>query len=399
MSCVTTSKHTSTRPRFGARRSFQPIWPPAFWRGIAAGTTISTIILSSTPAAPAAKKLAVGRFQHPGSLTENPAKGKSPAPCRQTPHIERHFTASEKVRDLVIGMSDGLTVPFALAAGLSGSPLASSAIVVTAGLAEVAAGSIAMGLGGYLAARSDAEHFANEKLREEREVQNVPDVEEVEVAEVFQKYGLSDDEIEPILRAFRKNHPAWVDFMMRFELGLEEPDPSRAVSSALTIAGAYIAGGLIPLVPYMLIPSTHAALKASVVVTLLALLVFGYVKGRFTGTRPIRSALQTMSDRRPGRDRRVPDRPGVFVRSSGQWAGPSTPHAAAFFSATRRVIWPIESRCSTPASCALTVMPKRSSRKTTSLSVVIESRIPPVINGVPSVSSAGSSPGRNSLKM
>ncbi|MBV8487181.1 MAG: VIT1/CCC1 transporter family protein [Planctomycetaceae bacterium] len=212
----------------------------------------------------------------------------------QTPHIERHFTASEKVRDLVIGMSDGLTVPFALAAGLSGSPLASSAIVVTAGLAEVAAGSIAMGLGGYLAARSDAEHFANEKRREEREVRNVPDIEEVEVAEVFQKYGLADEEIEPILRAFRKNHPAWVDFMMRFELGLEEPDPSRAVSSALTIAGAYIAGGLIPLVPYMLIPSTHAALRASVAVTLLALLIFGYVKGRFTGTRPLRSALQTM---------------------------------------------------------------------------------------------------------
>lgn len=212
----------------------------------------------------------------------------------QTPHIERHFTASEKVRDLVIGMSDGLTVPFALAAGLTGSPLASSAIVVTAGLAEVAAGSIAMGLGGYLAARSDAEHFANEKLREEREVQTVPDVEEVEVAEVLQKYGLTDEEIEPILRAFRNNHPAWVDFMMRFELGLEEPDPSRAVSSALTIAGAYIAGGLIPLVPYMLISSTHTALGASIAVTLLALLIFGYVKGRFTGTRPIRSAIQTM---------------------------------------------------------------------------------------------------------
>jgi VIT1/CCC1 family predicted Fe2+/Mn2+ transporter len=226
-------------------------------------------------------------FRRPSRKERNPL-------MPQTPHIERHFTASEQVRDLVIGMSDGLTVPFALAAGLSGSPLASSAIVVTAGLAEVAAGSIAMGLGGYLAARSDAEHFANEKLREEREVQIVPDVEEMEVAELFQKYGLSNEEIEPILRAFRKNHPAWVDFMMRFELGLEEPDPSRAVSSALTIAGAYVVGGLIPLVPYMLIPSTHAALKASVAVTLLALLAFGYVKGRFTGTRPIRSALQTM---------------------------------------------------------------------------------------------------------
>jgi VIT1/CCC1 family predicted Fe2+/Mn2+ transporter len=212
----------------------------------------------------------------------------------QTPHIERHFTASEAVRDVVIGMSDGLTVPFALAAGLSGSTVATTAIIVTAGLAEVAAGSIAMGLGGYLAARSDAEHYASEKLREEREVETVPDVEEVEVAQVFREYGLADAEIEPILRAFRQNPPAWVDFMMRFELGLEEPNPGRALKSALTIAGAYIAGGLIPLLPYMVMSSTHAALVVSVVVTLFALLAFGYVKGRFTGTRPWRSALQTM---------------------------------------------------------------------------------------------------------
>ena len=142
-------------------------------------------------------------------------------------HVERHFTASETVRDIVIGMSDGLTVPFALAAGLSGRPWRRRAIVVTAGLAEVAAGSIAMGLGGYLAARSDAEHYASEKLREEREVQSRPRRRGAEVAEVFREYGLTDAEIEPILRAFRNNHPAWVDFMMRFELGLEEPDPAR----------------------------------------------------------------------------------------------------------------------------------------------------------------------------
>jgi vacuolar iron transporter family protein len=209
-------------------------------------------------------------------------------------HIERHFTASEAVRDVVIGMSDGLTVPFALAAGLSGTAVATTAIIVTAGLAEVAAGSIAMGLGGFLAARSDAEHFANEKLREEREIQAVPDVEELEVAEVFQHYGLTETEIAPILRAFRNNHPAWVDFMMRFELGLEEPDPGRALWSALTIAGAYIAGGLIPLSPYMVISSTHSALLVSIGVTLVALLAFGYVKGRFTGTRPWRSAAQTL---------------------------------------------------------------------------------------------------------
>jgi VIT1/CCC1 family predicted Fe2+/Mn2+ transporter len=212
----------------------------------------------------------------------------------QTPHIERHFTASDAVRDVVIGMSDGLTVPFALAAGLSGTAVATTAIVVTAGLAEVAAGSIAMGLGGFLAARSDAEHFASEKLREQREVETVPDVEEQEVAEVFQQYGLTTDEIEPILRAFRNNPPAWVEFMMRFELGLEEPDPRRALWSALTIAGAYIAGGLIPLSPYMVIDSTHTALAVSIAVTLMALLAFGYVKGRFTGTRPWRSAVQTM---------------------------------------------------------------------------------------------------------
>jgi VIT1/CCC1 family predicted Fe2+/Mn2+ transporter len=208
-------------------------------------------------------------------------------------HVERHFTASELVRDIVIGMSDGLTVPFALAAGLSGA-VDSTRLIVTAGLAEIAAGSIAMGLGGYLAARSDAEHYESEKLREEREVETVPDVEREEVAVLFREYGLSDDEIEPILRAFEANPPAWVDFMMRYELGLEQPNPRRALNSALTIAGAYIGGGLIPLAPYMIVRGTHAALLGSVGITLTALLVFGYIKGRFTGTRPIRSAWQTV---------------------------------------------------------------------------------------------------------
>jgi VIT1/CCC1 family predicted Fe2+/Mn2+ transporter len=207
-------------------------------------------------------------------------------------HAERHFTASELVRDVVIGMSDGLTVPFALAAGLSGTSVANS-LIVTAGLAEIAAGSIAMGLGGYLAARSDAEHFATEKLREEREVAEVPDVEEREVAEIFEAYGLNPYQIEPILDAFRENPAAWVDFMMRFELGLEKPDPRRAFSSALTIAVAYIVGGLVPLSPYMLPAMEAQALPASVAVTLLALFVFGYIKGRYTGTRPWRSAAQT----------------------------------------------------------------------------------------------------------
>jgi vacuolar iron transporter family protein len=211
----------------------------------------------------------------------------------QTPHVEKHFTSGEMVRDIVIGMSDGLTVPFALAAGLSGA-IASSGIVVTAGLAEVAAGSIAMGLGGFLAARSDAEHYANERLREEEEVVQKTEAEEAEVAEVFRTYGLNDPEIAPIVAALKQRPQAWVDFMMRFELGLEKPEPTRARNSALTIAISYIVGGMVPLLPYMLISVAHKALLVSVVVTLLALFVFGYIKGRFTGKTPIRSAVQTV---------------------------------------------------------------------------------------------------------
>ena len=152
-----------------------------------------------------------------------------------TPHVEKHFTAGETVRDVVIGMSDGLTVPFALAAGLSGA-VAASGIVVTAGLAEVAAGSIAMGLGGYLAARGDAEHYASERRREEVEVVQKPHAEREEVADVFRGYGLTEAEIAPVLRVFEERPKAWIDFMMRFELGLEEPDPKRALRSAFTIA-------------------------------------------------------------------------------------------------------------------------------------------------------------------
>jgi vacuolar iron transporter family protein len=210
----------------------------------------------------------------------------------RTPHIEHHFTASETVRDVVIGMSDGLTVPFALAAGLSGA-VASTGIIVTAGLAEIAAGSIAMGLGGYLAARSDAEHYASEREREHREVREKPDVEAREVAEIFEAYGLTEEETGPILRAFRNHPKSWIDFMMRFELGLEKPDPSRALKSAATIGGAYALGGIVPLLPYILLATVAAALPYSVAVTLLALLVFGFVKGRFTGATPWKSAFQT----------------------------------------------------------------------------------------------------------
>jgi VIT1/CCC1 family predicted Fe2+/Mn2+ transporter len=211
----------------------------------------------------------------------------------QLPHSEHHFTGSATVRDFVIGMSDGLTVPFALAAGLSGA-VDTTRIIVTAGLAEIAAGAIAMGLGGYLAAQSEAEHYHAERQREVTEVTEKPEAEVTETAEVFRSYGVTEEESRPIVDALRTRPEAWVDFMMRFELGLEQPDPRRAVVSALTIAGAYIAGGCIPLGPYMLLATASAALGASVALTLMALGVFGYVKGHFTGTPPWRSAMQTV---------------------------------------------------------------------------------------------------------
>jgi len=190
-------------------------------------------------------------------------------------------------------MSDGLTVPFALAAGLTGA-IAASHIVVIAGLAEIAAGSIAMGLGGYLAARSDAEHYASERAREQTEVVEKPQVETREIVEIFEHYGVKPEDSERLVEALKKDPAECVNFMMRFELGLEQPDPQRAWQSAVTIAMSYIIGGLIPLAPYILIPEAHAALKASVAVTTLALAFFGFVKGRFTGARALRSAAETL---------------------------------------------------------------------------------------------------------
>jgi VIT1/CCC1 family predicted Fe2+/Mn2+ transporter len=211
----------------------------------------------------------------------------------QTPHVEKHFTSSDTVRDIVIGMSDGLTVPFALAAGLTGV-IAASHVVVTAGLAEVAAGSIAMGLGGYLAARGDAEHYASERRREEEEIVKLPEAEAKEVSDIFQSYGLTADESAVLVAALQKRPKAYVDFMMRFELGLEEPDGKRARTSALTIAGAYIAGGLVPLFPYFILAHAHTALIWSVIVTLAALTIFGFFKAKATGSNPVRGALQTV---------------------------------------------------------------------------------------------------------
>ncbi|RZC86928.1 hypothetical protein C5167_030277 [Papaver somniferum] len=237
-------------------------------------------------------------------------------------HTEKHFTAGAIVRDVIIGVSDGLTVPFALAAGLSGANVGSS-IIVTAGLAEVAAGAISMGLGGYLAAKSEEDHYHRELKREQEEIINVPDTaldalsslslalaaphfkdeicgelpnqhnEAAEIEEILAEYDLQPHEYAPLVNALRKKPQAWLDFMMKFELGLEKPDPRRALESAFTIAFAYVLGGLVPLLPYMFIPDAVKAMLTSVAVTLIALLFFGFVKGHFTGNRPFRSAFET----------------------------------------------------------------------------------------------------------
>jgi VIT1/CCC1 family predicted Fe2+/Mn2+ transporter len=212
-------------------------------------------------------------------------------------HSEFHFLASATVRDVVIGMSDGLTVPFALAAGLTSAAAAiakGTGIIVTAGFAEIAAGSIAMGLGGYLAARTDVEHYASELDREYRETVELPEIETEEVAKVFRDYGLTEAQMEPIVKTITADQKKWVDFMMRFELGLEQPDPARAARSAGTIAASYIVGGLIPLAPYILLNQIIPALWVSVGVTLLALFVFGSIKGHYTGVKPWRAGFQTV---------------------------------------------------------------------------------------------------------
>ena len=208
-------------------------------------------------------------------------------------HTEHHFEASDTVRDIVIGMADGLTVPFALAAGISGAAVAIE-IIVTAGVAEIAAGSIAMGLGGYLAARSQRQHYFTERRREEQEILTVPHRERKEVIDIMARYGVTKQECEPMLSGLQRNPLAWRDFMMRFELGLEEPQPAAARKSALTIALSYLVGGLIPLAPYIFLKTIESALTLSIVVTLLALFVFGYLKGSVTGTGALKSALQTL---------------------------------------------------------------------------------------------------------
>jgi VIT1/CCC1 family predicted Fe2+/Mn2+ transporter len=210
------------------------------------------------------------------------------------PHEEKHFTQNAAVRDLVIGTADGLTVPFALAAALSGA-VAANPLIVTAGMAEIAAGCVAMGLGGYLAARTEADHYASERKREEEESHLYPDREKWEVAAILHRYGVRGEVLHQAVEAIASDRRKWVDFMMRFELDLSEPDPNRAAKSAATIGGAYVVGGLIPLVPYMMFDTTAPALLLSSALTSVALLGFGWLKARATGLPPLRGALQTFA--------------------------------------------------------------------------------------------------------
>ena len=204
---------------------------------------------------------------------------------------EQHFKSTEVVRDFVIGMSDGLTVPFALAAGLSGA-VDSTTIVITAGLAEIAAGSIAMGLGGYLAGQTEIEHYNTEEQREYDEIKKLHEVEIRETKEIFAEYGVSPEHQEVIAREMAKSPKKWVDFMMRFELGLERPDKNRARQSALVIGLSYVLGGLVPLSAYFFTPTARQGLIYSTIITLLCLVAFGLVKSKLTGQPLFKGTLR-----------------------------------------------------------------------------------------------------------
>lgn len=209
------------------------------------------------------------------------------------PHLEEHMKGSEMLRDVVIGMSDGLTVPFALAAGLSGA-VDSTDIIVVAGIAEVAAGSIAMGLGGYLAGKTEQDHYKSELKREYYEVENLRAREIEETKEFFANIGLSEELQNKATEEIARDKKNWVNFMMKYELGLDEPDPKRATKSALNIGIAYIVGGMVPLAPYFFVSVPEEGLKISAGVTLLCLFVFGYFKSRMTGVNPWLGALRVM---------------------------------------------------------------------------------------------------------
>lgn len=211
----------------------------------------------------------------------------------QPSQYEKHFQSSEKVRDFVIGMSDGLTVPFALAAGLSGA-VDQTSIVITAGLAEIAAGSIAMGLGGYLAGRTEIEHYDSEERREYDEIEHLREVEIRETKEIFAEYGLNEELQEKIAEEMAKDPKKWVDFMMRFELGLERPDKNRALVSAFVIGVSYVVGGLIPLSAYFFTSTAQQGLIYSSIITLVCLMIFGLVKSKLTGQPLLKGALRVV---------------------------------------------------------------------------------------------------------
>src|ERR1700760_595341 len=208
-------------------------------------------------------------------------------------HHEHHLKSSDTIRDIVIGMSDGLTVPFALAAGLSGA-VSSSGLVVTAGIAEIVAGSIAMGLGGFLAGRTEADHYQSELKREYDEVERVPEQEKLEVKEVFAGFGLSEHLQNEVANEMAKDKDKWVDFMMRYELGLEKPQENRASRSAITIGLSYVVGGIIPLSPYFFIDDSQRALYFSCAITIVCLFVFGYFKSKVTGQPPLSGAFKVL---------------------------------------------------------------------------------------------------------
>jgi VIT1/CCC1 family predicted Fe2+/Mn2+ transporter len=205
-------------------------------------------------------------------------------------HEEKHFKSSDLITDIVIGMSDGLTVPFALAAGLSGA-VDSTGIIITAGLAEVAAGSIAMGLGGFLAGKTEVDHYNSELKREWDEVENVPEREKQEVREVFAEMGLSSEMQNQIADELAKDKDKWVEFMMKYELGLDKPDPKRARNSAFNIGLSYIVGGLVPLSPYFFVSSPVDGLKISAAITVICLFIFGYFKAKVTGQNKLKGAI------------------------------------------------------------------------------------------------------------
>ena len=208
-------------------------------------------------------------------------------------HEEKHFKGSAVVKDIVIGMADGLTVPFALAAGLSGA-VDNTRIIITAGIAEIIAGSIAMGLGGYLAGKSEADHYESELRREKMEVEMVPEREEQEIRDILSEYGVSAETGNKVVKELSGNKEKWIDFMMKFELGLEQPDPKRATQSASTIAISYIVGGFIPLSPYFFLSTPAEGLMASICVTLIVLFIFGYIKTKLVGQKPFAGAFRTV---------------------------------------------------------------------------------------------------------